>query len=36
MAVFDKAYLEFQFKIEFVQANPLTMAEYQVKHYFIP
>lgn len=35
MAVFDKAYLEFQFKIEFVQANPLTTAEYQVKHYFI-
>ena len=35
MAVFDKAYMEFQFKIEYVQANQLTMTEYQVSHYFM-
>lgn len=34
-AVFDKEYTEFQFKIEYVQANPLTMTEYQVSHYFM-
>lgn len=35
LSVFDKVHVEFKFKIEYIQANSLTMTDYQVSSYFM-